>query len=532
MSLLINVAAQFSGKKALKDAQKSVNVLETSVRKLGTTLGVSLSAAAVVAFGKASVKAFAEDEKAANRLANVLDNLGLSFANLQIQGYIEDLSKASGVVDDQLRPAFQALITTTGSLTQSQKLLAQAVDVSAGSGVDLATVANDLAQAYVGNTRGLRKYNLGLTQAELKAAKFVDIQARLTTLFSGANAQYLETYAGKMQLLTTAAGEAQEVIGQGLVDALTILAGKDAGIQDVADSMANVAEEIGNVTRGLALMIKQVGEIPLLGDAFKLLGLSIKNSPLGLLLSTAAKKGATKQSSGFSFFGSPMETTQKARDTAAATKAEKDAAKRAKAIADATKKNTAELKKQAALKKAQGIFDLDKIQVIAALQGKISEDEKLRLQLQLALLMGNEEYAKSLSEKLAASQLKTAGLATALKDLPTQINPFKDWVSDLDKTLQKLREIAAFNKPSVGNGSTARGESFAALSPTVQDLVTGGGVGGAGRAGVDAAGNVYVTVNGSVVSDGDLIDAIENGLQARSLSGSPSAIGRIMGMFG
>ncbi len=155
MSLLINIAAQFSGKKALKDAQKQINVLESSVKKLGTALGVSLSAAAVVAFGKASVKAFAEDEKAASRLAGVLDNLGLSFANLQVAGFIEDLSKATGVIDDDLRPAFQALITTTGSLTNSQKLLSQAIDVSAGSGENLTTVANDLAQAYVGNTRGL-----------------------------------------------------------------------------------------------------------------------------------------------------------------------------------------------------------------------------------------------------------------------------------------------------------------------------------------------------------------------------------------
>ena len=172
MSLLINIAATFSGKKALKEAQKQVNVLESSVKKLGATLGVSLSAAAVVAFGKASVKAFAEDEKAATRLAGVLENLGLAFANPQIAAFIEDLSKATGVVDDDLRPAMQSLITTTGSLANSQKLLAQAIDISAASGVDLVTVSNDLAQAYVGNTRGLRKYNLGLTQAELKAASF------------------------------------------------------------------------------------------------------------------------------------------------------------------------------------------------------------------------------------------------------------------------------------------------------------------------------------------------------------------------
>ena len=38
MSLLINIAAQFSGKKALKEAQKQVNVLEKRLQPLETKL--------------------------------------------------------------------------------------------------------------------------------------------------------------------------------------------------------------------------------------------------------------------------------------------------------------------------------------------------------------------------------------------------------------------------------------------------------------------------------------------------------------
>jgi hypothetical protein len=85
--------------------------------------------------------------------------------------------------------------------------------------------------AYVGQTRGLRKYSLGLSQAELKTMSFADVQKRLTKQFSGANAQYLTTYAGKMGILSNAAGEAQETIGKGLVDALTLLAGEGDSIQ-------------------------------------------------------------------------------------------------------------------------------------------------------------------------------------------------------------------------------------------------------------------------------------------------------------
>lgn len=473
MSLLVQIAAQFTGKKAFKDANKSINVLESSARKLGTTLGVSLSTAAVVAFGKASVKAFTEDEKAASRLANVLDNLGLSFANAQIATFIEDLSKASGVVDDDLRPAFQALITTTGSLTNSQKLLSQAIDISAGSGENLSTVANDLAQAYVGNTRGLRKYNLGLTQAELKAASFADIQARLTKLFSGSNAQYLTTYSGKMQVLTTAAGEAQEIIGGALLDSLIALGG-DTSVEDLANSMNDLATYTGNVIRGLGNMAKKFDSLPKVGGTnivAQVLTLG-QASKAKKLLDALAKSGGTKQSTGFSFAGSPMEETQKKRDAAAAAKAEKLARDNARRIADATKKNTAELKKQAALKKASTIFDLDQIQLIAALKGNLSEEEQKRVRLQLALLTENTSEAQKLTYELAKAQGLGEQMARNLASLPDAKNPFASWAAYLDMIIEKARLAATITgatvipvTPPSGNGLDFGGNKIGSPVP-------------------------------------------------------------------
>ena len=523
MSLVVNIAAVFSGKKALKDAQRQVNVLESSVKKLGATLGVSLSAAAVVAFGKASVKAFAEDEKAAVRLAGVLDNLGLAFANPQIATFIEDLSKASGVVDDALRPAFQSLITTTGSLTKSQELLAQAIDISTASGVDLATVSNDLAQAYVGNTRGLRKYNLGLTQAELKAASFADIQKRLTTLFSGANAKYLETYAGKMQLLTTAAGEAQETIGQGLVDSLIALGG-NTSVQDLANDMQDAAQYTADTIRGIGLLIGELKKIPGIGLIGDILKLGFVTSPFGQLISAAQKKGAAQQSTGFSFFGSPAEQLQKKRDADAAKKAEQAAAKRAKTLASATTKNTAELKKQAALKKAAAMFDMEQIQILAALKGNISADERKRLELQLAIVTGNVDEASKLTYQLAISQGLTVKLAQELASLPMANNPFAAWKGYLDEIELQAKRIAGF---TFGTGAGA--------TPPPTTNVGGFNVNmGATTTGVGAlpSGDIVINIAGSVTSEDDLVAKIRAGLQGGSLSGKQSDIGRLAGMFG
>jgi hypothetical protein len=220
MSLLVQIAAEFVGKKQFREAENAVQKLQSSVKKLAGAAGIGLSTAAFVNFGKKSAAAFMADEKAANRLALAVKNLGLGFETPRIERYISELSALSGVADDQLRPAMQGLLQTTGSVTKAQELLAQATDISAGSGIDYETVVNDLSKAYVGQTRGLTKYALGVSVAELKTMKFAEVQERLNKQFSGANAEYLTTYAGKLQLITTAAGEASETIGKSLVESL------------------------------------------------------------------------------------------------------------------------------------------------------------------------------------------------------------------------------------------------------------------------------------------------------------------------
>ena len=80
-------------------ADKSIKGFEKSLKKLGRTLGVTLSTAAVINFGKKAAQAFIQDEKEATRLATAVKNLGLEFANPAISDYIERLSLASGVSD-------------------------------------------------------------------------------------------------------------------------------------------------------------------------------------------------------------------------------------------------------------------------------------------------------------------------------------------------------------------------------------------------------------------------------------------------
>jgi len=523
-NLVINIASEFTGKKAFKDADKSTDKLEKGAKKLAKALAGAFAADKIIAFGKASVKAFAEDEKSAALLANTLKNLGIAFAAPQMETFISQLSQTAGVADDVLRPAMQKLISQTGDYFKSQELLTQAIEISRGSGVELGTVVQDLANAYVGNTKGLKKYNLGLSQAELKTMDFAAVQKKLNDQFKGSNAAYLKTYAGQMEVLKVAAGEAQETIGKGLVDSLMLIAG-DTSVEDLAASMKSLADFTADAIYGFGSLVGQMKNLNAAVPSWLsgILGKVALFGPVGDALKVVkdvaaygnVQRNKTLQNPSVQMF---MTDQNNARLNREKLKTDKEIVKN-------TKKNTAELKKQAAAKKQSALFDLEKIGLVAALQGKISAEEKLRLELQLALLTGNDTLAAKLSTELANSIDKTKSLAKDLTTLPDAKNPFEAWSKFLDDIIAKAKFAASIG----GNGSMARGESFMTLTPTVSSLVSGAVTGGAGST---SAGDVYITVNGSVLSEQDLVDAVQNGLNYNALAGKRSDIGRIAGMFG
>lgn len=529
--LKVPIVADDKTAKGINSAKKNVSGFEGKLKDLGKSLAAAFAVERVVAFGKAAAEAFIQDQKEAARLATAVKNLGMEFANPIIAKYIDDLSKAAGVADGELRPALQTLLTQTQNLAKSQELLSLAIEVSRGSGESLATVSQDLANAYVGNTKGLKKYNLGLSQAELKTMSFTDVQKKLTAQFKGSNAAYLKTYAGKMETLTIAAGEAQETIGKGLVDSLALIAG-DGSVQSLADAMQSLAEFTSDAIYGLGSLINQLKNVGAatpswLKTLFSEAGINaISALPGGQLikpLQSIASYGEKQRNKTLENPSVQMFMTDMANMRLNREKFETD-----RKLLDMEKKKLAEARRAAMAKKQNALFDMDIIQRMAALQGKITEEEKLRLNLQLALLTGNEEKAKKLSAELADSIDSTGKLKLWLTTLPDANNPFKGWDAWLDNFTKKMAVLNTFTAPAVGTGSNARGADFMNLTPTVQDLVSGAG----GRAGLTSGGDVYVSVGGSVVSNEDLISAVENGLQLRSLSGSPAVIGRISGMFG
>jgi hypothetical protein len=127
------------------------------------------------------------------------------------------MARATGVADDQLRPALARLALSTNSTSKAQELLSLALDISTQTGKPLEGVANALGKAYDGNTAALGKLGVGLSSAELKAMSFTQVQSRLSDLFGGAAAKNAETFQGRMDRLKVAFDEGVEAIGYKLL---------------------------------------------------------------------------------------------------------------------------------------------------------------------------------------------------------------------------------------------------------------------------------------------------------------------------
>jgi hypothetical protein len=445
-NVVIDIAAEFTGNKAFKQADSATTTLTKNVKKLAGAVGLAYSTQAIVNFGKAAVKAFAEDEAAALRLNRAVENLGIGFANPAISKYIAALEKSAGVADDILRPAFQGLLTTTGSLTQSQKLLNDAITISRASGIDLATVTEDLGKGYIGVTRGLLKYNTGLTKAELQSKSFNEILGVILKRSAGAAEDYLDTTAYKFDILSVASSNASEIIGGSLVDAFALIGGGTeasdaaAAIETIATALSKIIVQSG----------RTIGVIPTLIKNLKNLGKNIFFGFAGAQFGVNVTPPADKKEE------AKLTLTEKKQQELLA-KLEKESLKREKErLALLNKQNAAKRlqgvidKANLALGKGKDVFDLDQIQVAAALTNQAEQLGKATTSSQLLQITND---TARLNVKRSMLELEDA---IATKDEASIIAATKKLNADLgilgalikqDLKMQDIKSVLESLKP-------------------------------------------------------------------------------------
>jgi hypothetical protein len=361
----IDIAAQFVGKKAFKEAETSTDKLTKNVKGLAKGLLAVYSAQKVLSYAKASVKAFAEDDKAAKALGTTLKNLGLAYgSNIgTVNGFISRLEMQTGVLDDELRPAMDRLLRATGDVTKSQELLGLALDIAAGTGKSVTQVSQSLQKAYLGQTQALGRLGVGLTRAELSTSTFEQIQERLSVLFAGQASAAADTYAGSLAKLTVASNNAKETIGQGLVEALMTITNSNTTdefigkIDKAAQSIANFARETGEFIK----ITKSIFDFKNLSFFAPSGGLFGDGKGFGNISMTVSSQDTQR-----------ADAIARKNATAITKLTKEQAAAQAKILKD-KRLGAAIDKANLALNKGSDVFDMDKIQIAAALTNQAEQ---------------------------------------------------------------------------------------------------------------------------------------------------------------
>lgn len=516
MVIKVPVVLTYSNK-GTKQASKDLNLLGKSIKKFGLASKLSIAGitASVSLLAKQSVSAAIAEEKQAKSLSLTLKNLGKSYAAVGVAEYVNKLQFATGVSEDQLRPALQRLITTTNDVAKSQDLLKLALDISAGSTNSLETVVKALGRAYLGNNTALGRLGLNLTKAELKVATFEQITAKLAATYQGQATEAAKTFGGQLAILGVAADEAKEKIGVSLINAIQELAG-DQGVAGVADDMDRLATKTANAITGFTFLIDKVkalgnvalenGLLPKTPKNSTFFGINPNQPFFGILADIGAQQNALSNAG----------TTPKAsalgeqRKAIAAGKVAVDLNKKAAAA------KKAELAAQRALatsKKLAAKFDQENIAIEAALKAKLSDEDRARLLAMKALKTEttaddakaladlNTAVKKNAAEELAGIKAAEEANTQAIAKRKSEYQALQEWLAS---NPLKVFTTAIINGTEV-TAPAAFGLSGTNAAPSVPTTNASTGLNTGSMASVAAAaggaGNITVNVNAGTIAD-------------------------------
>jgi hypothetical protein len=228
---------------------------------LGGAFAITNVAQSALQYLQDAATAAIADEKSMVALATAMENVGQGFANAGTEDFIKDLMLATGVADDELRPAFQRLVTATGDAAESQKLLQTALDISAATGKDVVSVSQALAKASTGSLGALTKLGVPLDANIIKTKDFGAAVESLNEKFGGQAAAAAETYGGQLKRVQTAAAEAQETIGYALLGAISDVSDAFGGSGGAVDAVSGFGEATANFVTAVGMMATEVAKL-------------------------------------------------------------------------------------------------------------------------------------------------------------------------------------------------------------------------------------------------------------------------------
>jgi hypothetical protein len=295
MAVNIPIISEFDSK-GIKSAINEFKSLEGAGAKAQFALKKAALPAAAAIGGLAVVigdatKAAIEDAKAQALLAQAIEQNTLAgAANVkQAEAFIEKTMMSAAVADDELRPALAQLVQVTGDLGLSQNGVNLALDIAAGTGVDLATATDAVAKAYGGNTRALGNLLPGVRDLIKGGASLDEIFAAVAGTVGGAAATAANTAEGRMKRLSLTIGETKESIGAAFLPILEKLLPYLQRFAEYAQKNSDTIVKVMVAVGALAAGILALNAIMKIITVTQLaLNLAMAANPIGLVVAAVA----------------------------------------------------------------------------------------------------------------------------------------------------------------------------------------------------------------------------------------------------
>jgi hypothetical protein len=517
-AVVARILTQYSDKgtkAAVKDISKMEKKFGDFANRTAKKFGLAAIAAGAFAakIGYDAVKAAMEDQKSQVLLANSLKNtVGATDALIaSTETYISAMQSEFGFADDQLRPALAGLAAVTGDVSKAQSLLGVSMDIARAKTIDLDAASKLVAKAYGGNIGALKKLFPQISTATVKSKDFAAAMREISGETKGAAAAAANTFAGQMERIKLAFGEASESLGYKLLPQLKSFV--DLIINKAIPAVQKFVDENGDkIAAGFKTSIQYgIAFAKLMYDMFSFVARNIKVfATLGAVIIAA-------------FFGGKVAGAVAALVTGVQAIIKVMKALRTVSLASAAATALA----TGGISAAAGAAAFGVALVGMGLAAnKFNKDSD-----KAADSLGKFEFnAKGFTSKADDYTKGIDGMTTATKNLT---DAQKDEIA-VTKGLAALKKFGLSSKDLKSQDPVTleairrnqmKQARLGLSSPTIS-LLASAGHGNIAKNTTMNGGNITVNVAGSVVSQGDLVNGIKNGLATlmRRRAGSQFAV--------
>lgn len=209
-------------------AGKSVSRFN-QVAMVGTQVlkGMAVAFVAAAAIG---VKSIMDIEKSYSALGQAMANQGLATeANMTLLSQVADSYENLGFASENAADGLRVLITATGDLDKSQKLLKMSADLARAGHMSIEDAAKSLIRAQNGNIKIFTQFGIQIDKTKPKAEALAEAMGKLEQKLGGQAEAYAKTFAGQLAILKENLGDIFEAIGMKVLPVLNAFIDKING---------------------------------------------------------------------------------------------------------------------------------------------------------------------------------------------------------------------------------------------------------------------------------------------------------------